>query len=98
VLRNRGVVAYARSSERGTIALAARLRIGNRSYRLRHMRRPAEAGVRVRLKGRLTRRASRGLRRALERRRRARVRVALRARDAADNRSPLARARVRVRR
>jgi Glucose / Sorbosone dehydrogenase len=98
VLRNRGVVAYARSSERGTVALASRLRIGKRSYRLRYTRKAAEAGTRVRLKGRLTRRARRALRRALERGRRARVRGALRARDAAGNRSPLARARVWVRR
>jgi glucose/arabinose dehydrogenase len=98
VLRNRGVIAYARSSENGSVALASTLRVGARSYRLRYVRRPAEAGQRVRLKGRLTARARRALRRALNRGRRARVRVALRARDAAGNRSPLARARVRVRR
>jgi len=102
VLRNRGVIAYGRSSEGGTVALAARLRIGKRSYRLRYTRKPAAAARRIRLKARLTRRARRALRRALERphtlRRRPTVRVALRARDSAGNRSPLARARVWVRR
>jgi glucose/arabinose dehydrogenase len=98
VLHNRGVIAYARSSERGTVALAGRLRIGRRSYWLRYTRRAAAAATRVRLKARLTRRARRGLRRALARHRRARVRVALRARDAAGNRSRLVRARVRARR
>jgi glucose/arabinose dehydrogenase len=98
VLRRRGVIAYARSTELGTVALAATLRIGRRSYRLRYTRRRAAPGVRVRLAARLTRRGYRALRRALRRHRRARVRVALRARDAVGNRSPLSRRSVRVRR
>jgi glucose/arabinose dehydrogenase len=98
VLRQRGVIAYARSSERGTVGLASRLKIGRRSYPLRYLRPRAEAGKRIRLRARLTGRAARALRRALRRRHRARVVVALRARDLARNRSRLARRTVSVRR
>jgi glucose/arabinose dehydrogenase len=96
VLRNRGLIAYARSDEAGSVAISARLVIGRRSYRLHYRRVPARAGKRLRLKATLTARGARALRRALRRHRRARVRVALRARDAAANRSRLARRTVRV--
>jgi glucose/arabinose dehydrogenase len=98
VRRRRGAIAYARCSERCTVSMSGRLRIGKRTYRLRKARKPADTGRRITLRVRLTRRASRALRRALLRRRRARVRVALRARDSAGNASGLHTRRVRVRR
>jgi Glucose / Sorbosone dehydrogenase len=98
VLRRRGVIGYARCSERCRVRLTARLRIGRASYRLRSaVRRPA-ADQRVRLRGRLTPRAARPLRFALRHHRRARVLVTLRARDTAGNLSRAVGRRVRVRR
>jgi hypothetical protein len=99
VLRNRGVIGYARcTNEACRVNMTARLRIGRLSYPLLTARSSVAANSRIRLRARLTRRARRALRRAHARRRRARVAVALRARDTAGNPSPLARATVRVRR
>jgi len=98
VRKRRGATGYARCGEACTVAMSGRLRIGRRSYKLRKASKPAAAHHRIKLRVRLTMRASRALRRALERRRRARVKVALRARDAAGNRSLLIRRSVRVRR
>jgi hypothetical protein len=96
VLRRRGALGYARCSEDCTVSMSARLRIGRRSYGLRRASKRGAANSRVSLRARLTPRAARALRRALARRTRARVAVALRARDGAGNRSRLARASVRV--
>ena len=99
VLRLGGVVVYARCpGERCTISMTARLRVGRLSYPLRRVRRTLARGKRVRLKARLQRRARRALSKALEDGTRARVDVAVRARDAAGNRTSLRRAMVRVRR
>ena len=103
--RGPGVIAYARCNESCTVAMSARVRIGRRSYKLKRITRRARPGRRIKLRVRLTRRSSRALRRALRtrtrartRRRRSTVRVALRARDGAGNRSRLVRVLVRVRR
>jgi hypothetical protein len=98
VLRLRGVVAYGRCGEVCALAAGGTLRIGKRSYRLKSLRRPVGAAQRVRMKAALTRRARRALRKALRHRRHPWVRVGLRARDAAGNRSKLVHRRVRVRR
>jgi glucose/arabinose dehydrogenase len=98
VLRLGGAVAYGRCSEDCALAAGGTLRIRNRSYRLRSVRHPGGAGKRVRVKALLTKRARRALRRALRRGRHPAVRVGLRARDAAGNRSQLVRRRVGVRR
>ncbi len=98
LLRLGGAVAYGRSSEASALAIGATLRIGERSYRLKPQTRPAGAGKRVRMKATLTRRARRALRKAFRNDRRPVVRVGLRARDAAGNRSKLVRRRVAVRR
>jgi glucose/arabinose dehydrogenase len=96
VLRHRGAIAYARCDEPCTVAAGGKLRIGRRSYRLRRENQAAAIRPRARIKVRLTPRARRALRRALREGRRASVRIGLRARDAAGNRSQLVRARVRV--
>jgi glucose/arabinose dehydrogenase len=99
VLRLRGAVAYARCDEPCTLAAGGFLRTDRRTYRLRRISRPVRPSRRARVKVRLTRGAARALRRRLRAGgRRSRVRVGLRARDAAGNRSRLARATVRVRR
>jgi glucose/arabinose dehydrogenase len=99
VLRLGGAIAYARcGGERCRLTAGGRLRVGRRTYELRRVARGMAAGKRARVKVRLTRRARRALRRALRHDRRPAVRVGLRARDAAGNRSRLARRRVAVRR
>jgi glucose/arabinose dehydrogenase len=95
--RQRGAIAFARCDESCTVSMSGRLRTGGRSYRLRGARRAAARGQRIGLRVRLTRRASRALRRALGDGRRVRIPVALRARDRAGNRSPLLRRVVRAR-
>src|SRR5919199_274434 len=97
VLRLGGAVAYARCSERCIVSMAARLRIGRRSYRLHRTTRTIAAHHRSKLRARLTRRARRALGRARAGHRRARVGVALRARDGSGNRSRLIQGTVRVR-
>ena len=98
LLRLGGAVAYGRSSEASALAIGATLRIGERSYRLKPQTRPAGVGKRVRMKATLTSRARRALRKAFRKDRRPVVRVGLRARDAAGNRSKLVRQRIAVRR
>jgi glucose/arabinose dehydrogenase len=98
LLRLGGAVAYGRSGEPSALAIGATLLIGKRSYRLKPATRPAGAGKRVRMKAALTPRARRALRKALRHRLHPVVRVGLRARDAAGNRSKLVRHRVAVRR
>jgi glucose/arabinose dehydrogenase len=99
VLRLGGAVAYARcGGERCRLSAGALLRIRGRAWELRRAGRGVAAGRRVRVELRLTRRARHALRRALRHRRHPAVRVGLRARDAAGNRSPLVRRRVAVRR
>jgi hypothetical protein len=98
VRKRHGAIAYARCSEACRVSMSGRLRIGRHSYRLRKTAKRAAAHKRIKLRVRLTRRSSRALRRALKHHRRARVRVALRARDAAGNRSLLLARRLRVRR
>jgi glucose/arabinose dehydrogenase len=99
VLRLGGVVVYARCpAEACTVSITARLRIGRLSYPLKRVRRGLPARKRVRLKARLTRRARRVLRKALHDGKRAKVDVAIRARDPAGNRTAVRRVTVRVRR
>jgi hypothetical protein len=96
VLRARGVLAFTRCNERCTVSAWGRLQIGRRSYALVRTSRTTQGAQRESLKVRLTRRATRALRRALNRRRWAAVRIALRGRDAAGNRSSLVRFTVRA--
>jgi hypothetical protein len=98
VLRLRGAVAYVRCSEACSVAAGGRLRIGSRRLLLRRAAGSAQPSPRTRLKVRLRRRPARILRRALANGRHPRVRVRLRARDVAGNRSALVRRTVRVRR
>jgi glucose/arabinose dehydrogenase len=98
VLRNGGIVAYARCNEVCRVTADGVLRIGKRSYPLRGQSKPAGTGVRVRLQVRLTKKARKALKTALRRGRHPVVRVSLRARDAAGNLGSLQRATVRVRR
>jgi glucose/arabinose dehydrogenase len=96
VLRLRDAVAYARCDEPCSVSATGRLRTGRRSYRMRPAARAAQAGRRVRLEVRLTKRGRRALRKALRRKRRPTVHLALRASDGAGNRSPRLRRSVRV--
>jgi hypothetical protein len=98
VRKRRGAIGYARCSETCRVSMSGTLRIGRRSYKLRKTTKPAQAHRRIKLRVKLTKRASRALRRALKRRRRAKVKIGLRARDRAGNRSVLFHRRVRVRR
>jgi hypothetical protein len=96
VLRARSVVAFARCDERCTVSARGGLRIGRRSYDLVRVSRTTRGDQRESLKVRLTRRATLALRRALTDGTPATVRIVLRGRDAAGNRSALVRATVRV--
>ena len=100
VLRRRGAIAYVRCNEVCTARVTGVLRIGKRRYRLRSARQaaPAAANRRIKLKVTLKKRSTRVLRRALRRGRRAKVRVGLRAKDAAGNRSRTVHRMVRVKR
>jgi glucose/arabinose dehydrogenase len=99
VLRLRGAVAYARCSEQCAVAAGGTLRIRKRRYAMRRaVVHSTQSGRRRRIEVRLTKRGRRALRRALKRGRKPSVQLNLRARDAAGNRSPLARRGVRVRR
>jgi hypothetical protein len=98
VLRLGGVVVYARCpGEACNLSITARVRIGRLSYPLKRVRRPLAKNKRVRLKAKLTKSARKVLRKALHDGRRARVDVAIRARDKSGNRSTLRRVTVRVR-
>jgi Glucose / Sorbosone dehydrogenase len=98
VLRLHGAVLHAGCDERCRVAVGGRLRIGKRAYGLRRVTRSAAKGKRVRIKARLTRRGTRALRKALADGRHPKVRIGIRARDAAGNASPLVRRTVRVKR
>jgi hypothetical protein len=89
-------VAYARCNEACTVSMSGRLAVGLRGYGLRRITAAAKANRRVTLRLRLSPRTRRALRRALRRHWRPRVRVTLRARDLAGNRSRLVRIRIRV--
>jgi glucose/arabinose dehydrogenase len=91
-----GAVAYARCNEACTVSMSGRLAVGLRGYGLRRITAAAKANRRVTLRLRLSPRTRRALRRALRRHWRPRVRVTLRARDLAGNRSRLVRIRIRV--
>ncbi len=93
-----GAIGYARCSETCRVSMSGTVRIGRRSYKLRKTTKPVAAHKRIKLRVRLTKRASRAIRRALKRKRRAKVKIGLRARDGAGNRSVLFRRSVRVRR
>ena len=98
LLRLGGAVAY-RALSRELRPRRRRAVARRRSpLRLRRAGRLVPPGLRIRVKVRLTRPARRALRRRLGRRRFAYVRVGLRARDAAGNRSRLVPTRVRARR
>jgi hypothetical protein len=97
VLKLRGAVAYVRCDERCRVSAGGRLLIGERRYELRRVRTGSLRAARVaRVKPRLTRRGARALRRALREGRHPQVRLGVRARDAAGNRSRLARLTVYV--
>jgi glucose/arabinose dehydrogenase len=98
VLRLRGAIARVRCSERCKVTARGRLRIGRRSLAMRRTSRALKRGRRARIKVKLTRRRRQVLGRALRRGRKPSVRLTLRASDAAGNRSPLVRRKVRVRR
>jgi Domain of unknown function (DUF1929) len=95
VLRSGGVMVRAGCDEQCSLSAWGSLRVGGRSYDLVRSE-TAPTGRRVRLKVRLTPRATRALRRAVKQGRPPTVRLSLRARDAAGNRSSLVRASVRV--
>jgi hypothetical protein len=65
---------------------------------MRRLTKRLQAGKRARIKVRLTRRGRRALVRGLERHRRAKVRIGIRARDGAGHRSALVHRTIRVRR
>ena len=96
VLRARGVVVSARCDERCTVSAGGRLKIGRRSYALGRVSRTTRPDHLTAFKVRLTRRATLALRRALNRRTPATVRIGLRGRDAAGNGSALVRSVVRA--
>ncbi len=98
VLEHRGVIAYGRCDEACTLSLSARLRIGQRSYKLRPATAAAAANQRRALKAKLAKRARRALRKALTRGRRPKVLATLTARDGAGNETPPVRRTIRVKR
>jgi hypothetical protein len=98
VLEQRGVTAFARCNEACRVSMSATVRIGRRTFELRKVTVAVRANRRVKLRVVLTKRAAKALRGARGKRRRAYVKVALRARDRSRNRSRLVRATVRVRR
>jgi hypothetical protein len=98
VLKLRGAVARVRCDERCRVTAGGKLRIGKRGYALRAVTtRPVRAARLVRVKPRLTPRATRALRRALASGKRPTVRLVLQARDTAGNRSQPTRRTVLVR-
>jgi glucose/arabinose dehydrogenase len=98
VLRLRGAVVYTRCNERCSLDAGGTLLIGRRKLLLRRRSATPAANQRVRLLVRLRPRARRLLRAALRRGGHPRVRLRVRARDAAGNRSAVVRRGVRVRR
>ena len=98
VLRLRGAVVYVRCSEGCSLSAGGTLRVSGRRVLLRRRSASLIAGNRKRLLVRLRPRGRRLLRAALARGGHPRVRLRLRATDAAGNRSALVRRGVRVRR
>jgi glucose/arabinose dehydrogenase len=98
VLRLGGAVVYVRCNESCSLSAAGTLLVGRRKLLLRRARATLAAGSRVRRIVRLRPRARRVLRAALARGGHPRVRLRLRATDAAGNRSARVRRGVRVRR
>jgi glucose/arabinose dehydrogenase len=99
VVRRRGVIGFVRSNESGPLRATARASFpgASRVVRLRGILRSVRAGRRYRVKLALRGRGRRQVARALRRRKPVRVRVDIRARDAAGNLSRVRR-RVRARR
>jgi hypothetical protein len=97
MLRLGGAVARGGCDEACTVAVAGRLFVGDRSFRLKRATGEVAAGERVRLLAGLRRRARRALRRALRRGRRPKAQVALQATDQAGNRSDFVRHKLRAR-
>jgi glucose/arabinose dehydrogenase len=98
VLRLRGAVAYIRCNERCSVVAGGHLRIGKREYRLKRVGRSAPKNRRTRVKVVVGTKARRALKKALQRHRKPRVVLGLRARDATGNRSALTRLTVYIRR
>jgi len=98
VLRLRGAVVYVRCSENCSLSAGGTLLVGRRKVLLRRLSASLVANHRTRLLVRLRPRGRRLLRAALRRGGHPRVRLRLRASDAAGNRSALVRRGVRVRR
>ncbi len=95
-LQRGGVVVHARCAEGCLMWAGGDLRIGRRHYSLRVAPRPVAAGNRARFELRLSKTARPALRRALRRGGRPYATVRVWAVDAAENRSPIARKRVRL--
>lgn len=87
VLRLRQARAYVRCDEPCTVRISGRLRVGRRSYKLAGRSARVPPGERRLLRVHLPSLATRALRRALRRERRANIVLGLRARDATGNRS-----------
>ena len=98
VLRLRGAIVYVRCSEACVTEIGGTLLIGRRALLLRRVSATLDANQRARMRVRLRPRAVRLLRRALARGGRPRVRLRLRAHDAAGNHAPVVRRSLRVRR
>jgi Glucose / Sorbosone dehydrogenase len=98
VLRQGGVVAFARCDEPCSVAAGGWIRVGGRVHRLRRAVRSAPAGRPLRIEARLTTGGRRALKGALSRGIRPKLRMGLRARDASGNPSALLRHTVGVRR
>jgi hypothetical protein len=96
VSKLRGAIVYVRCSEGCAVASGGRLRVGERTYRMRRAGKLVPANGRTRVKVLLGRKGRVALKRAVRQRRPARVVIGVRASDGAGNRSPLARRTVRV--
>jgi glucose/arabinose dehydrogenase len=97
VLHQHGVIGYARCpTEACKVSMSGRVRIGKHSYALKKVTRTGARNKRLKLRLKLTKRATMHLKRARRGHRRAVVNVAYRARDASGNRSKLGRVKVRV--
>jgi hypothetical protein len=97
LLRHRGAIVYVRCSEACRLDASGTLLMRGRRLLLRRARRNLAANDRTRVRVRLRPRAVRRLRAALERGRRPRVKLRIRASDAAGNAAPVVRRSIRVR-
>jgi hypothetical protein len=97
VLHQHGVIGYVRCpTEACKVSMSGRLRIGKHSYSLKKVTKSGAANKRLKLRVKLSKRATLHLKSARKHHRRAVVDVGYRARDAAGNRSKLGRVKVRV--